>query len=337
MPSIQTWFLIGLGTLVSSAGFEQLRFMITKPHRKNALNEYWQHSLNVSTIFDYLLLPITYLISWLDDGIVSNGSAGSNSLKIAGRWINPFHEWEDRNTADIFAYLKWQVTRKNRNGVPVENLLKITLPVEIPDFNLLFKNCYNSNAELHAEERVFTVTWMGQSTLFVQIDGYNILTDPMFSSRTMGEWFGAKRLRPVPCSLIDLPPVDIVLVSHNHYDHLDLSSIYEIGNNAIWYVPKGLSNWLNGYGVTNVVDLDWWEEYHHDDNLTIVGLPCQHWSGRHFFDVNITLWSSFLVKSRTNSNSFFHCGDSGYCPSFKEVGFKYGPVTLAATRNDYLN
>ena len=327
MPETKTWCIIGLGLVISAAGFEQIRFTLTKPHRKNALKQYWQEGpLEALSILDYLLLPITYFISWFDYDSTPSGST-SNSLKIAGRWVNPFKEWQDRNTADIFAYLKWQFTRRNRNGVPPENLLKITMPVDKPDFELLFRNSRHCNT---SSDYLFTVTWIGQSTLFVQMDGYNILTDPVFSTRTMGEWFGVKRLRPTPCDLSELPPIDIVLVSHNHYDHLDLKSIYEIGNEAMWYVPKGLKTYLNSFGIDKVIDLDWWEEFQHDENLTIVGTPSQHWSGRHFFDVNMTLWSSFIVKS--TANSFFHCGDSGYCPAFKEIGEKYGPITLAAIR-----
>lgn len=176
---------------------------------------------------------------------------------------------------------------------------------------------------------IITVTWIGQSTLFIQMDGYNILTDPIFASRTLG-WFGPKRLRSSPCKLSDLPPVDIVLVSHNHYDHLDLKVMSEIGNLATWYVPLGLKKWMALHQIENCVELDWWQEHAHDDNLTIVGLPSQHWSGRHFFDVNSTLWASFLCKSK--KSSFFHCGDSGYCSAFKEIGDKYGPITLSAIR-----
>lgn len=82
--------------------------------------------------------------------------------------------------------------------------------------------------------------------------------------------------------------------------------------------------------INKVIELDWWQEHKHDDKLMIAGTPIQHWSGRHFFDVNSTLWSSFIVKSA--NNSFFHCGDTGYCTAFKEIGDKYGPITLAALR-----
>ncbi|KAI8818930.1 beta-lactamase superfamily domain-containing protein [Fimicolochytrium jonesii] len=178
-----------------------------------------------------------------------------------------------------------------------------------------------------------TVTWFGQSTCLVQMDGYNILTDPIFSTRTIGSWFGPKRLRPPPCKLSELPRVDIVLVSHDHYDHLDRAVVKELGNSVTWYVPLGLRGWFNGHGVTNVIELDWWQEHTHTSvsptqpTLLIASTPTQHWSGRHFFDVNRSLWSSFIVKGPRES--LFHCGDTGYCGVFKEIGRKYGEVGLA--------
>ncbi|KAI9106215.1 beta-lactamase superfamily domain-containing protein [Phlyctochytrium arcticum] len=189
-----------------------------------------------------------------------------------------------------------------------------------------------------------SVTWFGQSTCLVQMDGFNILTDPIFSSRTIGEWFGPKRLRPPPCKLADLPKIDVVLVSHDHYDHLDRAVVKELGNSVKWFIPIGLKEWFNSHGVTNLVELDWWQSYtyvrpaseedplsaHHRpaSELVITGTPIQHWSGRHFFDVNRTLWCSFVVQGATSS--FFHCGDTGYCSAFKEIGEKFGPITLAA-------
>jgi N-acyl-phosphatidylethanolamine-hydrolysing phospholipase D len=102
----------------------------------------------------------------------------------------------------------------------------------------------------------------------------------------------------------------------------------EIGNSATWYIPKGLGKFFTRHSVTNYIELDWWQEYQHDKSLLIACTPIQHWSGRHFFDVNSTLWASFICK--TNQNSFFHCGDTGYCTVFKEIGNKYGPITFAA-------
>ncbi|KNC95864.1 uncharacterized protein SPPG_08728 [Spizellomyces punctatus DAOM BR117] len=261
------------------------------------------------------------------------------SLKFAGRFVNPFLEWRDKNATNIWEYVRWQLTRHNRNGIPKDNkVLAESLPTVQPNWELL-QNFHNRSSvddleaswitlPSHGSRPSMTVTWFGQSTCLVQMDGYNILTDPIFSSRTVGNWLGPRRLRPVPCNLSDLPKIDIVLVSHDHYDHLDRAVVKELGNSVTWYVPLGLRDWFGSHGVTNVVELDWWEERLHENTLRIIGTPIQHWSGRHFFDVNRTLWCSFVVKGPTSS--FFHCGDTGYCTAFKEIGKKYGPITLAA-------
>nr|KAJ3417830.1 hypothetical protein HK105_000735 [Polyrhizophydium stewartii] len=307
-----------------------------------------------------------------------------NSLGVAGRFVNPFVEWQDRNTADIAGYIRWQLTRNNRNGVPSDQReLERTMPLARPDFGLL--EAYTASrgrlllpvrsaalavsASLPLPPRaaaaaagadgtlaappdapVMTVTWIGQSTCFVQMDGFNILTDPIFSSRTVGEWFGPKRIRPSPCQLDELPKIDLVLVSHNHYDHLDIAVVRKLANSVTWVVPLGMGTWFKSVGVTTVrlysegaivrerrvfdimspqvVELDWWQEHRFSDTLVITGAPIQHWSGRHFFDVNLSLWASFVVRGPTAS--FFHCGDTGYCQAFAEVGRRLGPITFAS-------
>ncbi|KAJ3284138.1 hypothetical protein HDU76_008345, partial [Blyttiomyces sp. JEL0837] len=272
-----------------------------------------------------------------------------HSLTVVGRFVNPWIEWQDRNTGDFFAYLTWQATRRCRNGVPKDpEEVDRRLPVVGPEvgrkvwegFHRVVEASGGGDNELLEGENellkslvevgkpVMSVAWFGQSTCFVQMDGYNILTDPIFSSRTVGEWVGPKRVQRVPCTLSDLPKVDIVLVSHNHYDHLDRAIVAELKNSVTWYIPLGLKTWFASLGVTNVVELDWWQEHLHEGKLLIAGLPIQHWSGRHFFDVNQSLWASFLVKGPTCS--FFHVGDTGYCSAFKEIGARYGPVTFAA-------
>ncbi|KAH6564600.1 hypothetical protein BASA60_010248 [Batrachochytrium salamandrivorans] len=302
-------------------------------------------------------VPLLALSSSTDNDMARWRQTLFNSLDVAGRFVNPFMEWQDRNTADLFEYIKHQFTRNNRNNVPTDiKELERTMPLETPQFDLIYRytlECgkmlinsasasrrmsdysqkgvrFQPPASPLEEACLMTVTWIGQSTCFVQMDGYNILTDPIFSSRTIGEWFGPKRIRPAPCTLEQLPKIDIVLVSHNHFDHLDISVVKKLGNSAKWYVPLGMRAWFEGYGVTNVVELDWWQEHKHDDSLIITGTPIQHWSGRHFLDVNLTLWSSFVVRGPTCS--FFHCGDTGYCQAFKEIGRRLGPITFASLR-----
>jgi N-acyl-phosphatidylethanolamine-hydrolysing phospholipase D len=209
-------------------------------------------------------------------------------------------EWEDRNTADFFAYLSWQLTRTNRNGIPIsQKTLDTTHPVQTPNFKLLESFHDDTLNQQHQDESendgnvtryidvssnpsstttrvpVMTCTWLGQSTVYIQMDGYTVLTDPIFSSRTTGDWVGPKRIQRVPCTLSQLPRPDLVLVSHNHYDHLDRGVVRELGDSVLWVVPCGLKVWFEGLGVSNVRELDWWEEYIHEGKLKIIGTPIQ--------------------------------------------------------------
>ncbi|KAJ3321209.1 hypothetical protein HDV06_004552 [Boothiomyces sp. JEL0866] len=356
--------------------FEHIRFVVTHYHRNKGIKQYWIQEGELEEIEN----DFKIVLKWKQKLF--------HSFSVAGRYVNPFLEWEDRNTTDIFAMIRYQITRNNRNGLPCPNL-ETNLPLVEPNFALLNEFTLKSHLRQSVEQanklrllasmdvdsaigfeditvssiakpeegiessikdkdlsavkiskrdsamdlemadfNQMTVTWIGQSTCFIQMDGYNILTDPIFCSRTTGEWFGPKRLRPPPCSLSQLPPIDIVLISHNHYDHLDTNVLYQLGDSCTWYVPMGLASWIKSFGIKKVIELDWWQEYKHDDKLLIASCPIQHWSGRHFFDVNSSLWCSFICK--TSTQSFFHCGDTGYCSVFKEIGQKYGPVTLAA-------
>ncbi|KAJ2448305.1 hypothetical protein GGF42_005152 [Coemansia sp. RSA 2424] len=271
------------------------------------------------------------------------------SLEIGGRFVNPFAGWRDKTLLD---FVWWLATRQSGNGLSSDQLeLEKNLPLAEPNFDLLdaltgaqhpqrqrqsrsptasdeYAEC-PAIADLNRDSTI-TATWFGQSTCFVQLEGLNILTDPIFKRRTVFSWLGPERLRPAPCQLADLPQPDVVLVSHNHFDHLDVDVVRELGNSVTWYVPLGLRAWFARYSVYKVVEMDWWQECEHiveDRSFKIVSTPTQHWSGRNGFDSNCSLWSSFLVKGARSS--VFHCGDTGYCPAFSEVGRKYGPVSLA--------
>jgi N-acyl-phosphatidylethanolamine-hydrolysing phospholipase D len=125
--------------------------------------------------------------------------------------------------------------------------LEKALPIQKPDFNLLYPNGKRCQTEYP-----ITITWLGQSTCLVQLEGVNILTDPVFSRCTINDYLGPKRLRPIPCQLEDLN-VDIVLVSHNHFDHLDLNVVRKLKNNVLWIVPLGMYAWFERQGVTKVI------------------------------------------------------------------------------------
>ncbi|KAL1924270.1 uncharacterized protein VTP21DRAFT_7305 [Calcarisporiella thermophila] len=194
-------------------------------------------------------------------------------------------------------------------------------------------------------------TWLGHACFLVQIDGVNILYDPVFSDRcSPSQHIGPKRYTPPPCKLSELPPIDLVIISHNHYDHLDVSTIEELGNRPRYFVPLGNKRWFESMHINNVEELDWWEErkvqLDYNRQIVVTCTPCQHFTGRGIFDRNKTLWASWCVYSPKTSGKIYFAGDTGYrsvprgydeekidelphCPVFKEIGSKKGPFDLA--------
>lgn len=127
------------------------------------------------------------------------------------------------------------------------------------------------------------------------MEGLNILTDPVWAKNcSPTQLVGVPRYRPAPCAISDLPRIDAVCVSHNHYDHLDYTSAVALGNRPTWFVPLGLKQWFAGVNISNVVELDWWEEHQLTPSVKFAATPAQHWSGRlPPFDRNKTLWCSW--------------------------------------------
>ncbi len=179
-----------------------------------------------------------------------------------------------------------------------------------------------------------TVTWIGHASLLLQIDGINILTDPHLTERASPlSWAGPKRVVPPGLTFEDLPVIHMVLISHNHYDHLDLPTLQRLSRQ--WspkhhpriFVPLGGKRFLEGKGLSNVVEMDWWDQENFR-GLTIHAVPAQHFSSRTPFDRNTTLWAGYvLLNSRFR---FYFAGDTGYSPDFTEIGRRLGPMDLAA-------
>ncbi|OCF42487.1 hypothetical protein I317_03732 [Kwoniella heveanensis CBS 569] len=288
-----------------------------------------------------------------------------SSLRFAGRYWNPYVEWREQGA---WEWALWKIVLSTitlklfyNGGVPPERPIP-DLPIEEPDFDLLYPSSpsapatesngkspisspdsprepFSGGANVEATDKL-TMTWLGQSTSYVTLDNLAILTDPALNDRTLPSRLAPQRLRPSPCSLDQLKRVDVVLVSHNHYDHLDPEHIKELGDSCEWIVPIGVGPFIRKHGATRVTELDWWQETKHtlsrpgqkDKTFTITAVPNMHWSARSPLDTNATLWSAFHVKSDSDKpKSFLHLGDTGYSSTlYHAVGRVLGPVDLAA-------
>lgn len=236
-----------------------------------------------------------------------------------------------------------------QSGIPSQEEIDQVFPISKVNWNLLRDPSLDT----------IQSTWIGHATMFVQMGGWNILTDPIFSKRCSAVQFaGPERYRLPACTIKDLYEkenvrVDVVLVSHNHYDHLDYNSVKELAERSIeqgkpvqFVVPLGLKAWFEKYvpgsvkGGNQVTELDWHETYtikRGINEINITGIPMQHWSNRNGFDRDKTLWCGFKVATTTvstdgenSSKTFLFSGDTGFFDGLYDIGEKYGPFDLAA-------
>lgn len=187
-------------------------------------------------------------------------------------------------------------------------------------------------AALHAPAGNPSVTWIGHATVLLRLGGINVLTDPHFSERASPLGFvGPRRFHPPGVALEDLPEIHAVVISHSHYDHLDVDSVRQLhrrsGGTLHFFVPLGLKAWFVAHGIESVSELDWWE--HAEFNgVRFTLTPVQHWSARSPFDRNRTLWGGWAIAAP--DVRVFFAGDTGYSADFKEIGRSLGPFDLAA-------
>jgi L-ascorbate metabolism protein UlaG (beta-lactamase superfamily) len=179
------------------------------------------------------------------------------------------------------------------------------------------------------------VTWLGHSTVLIEIDGLRVLTDPVWGLRASpSRVAGPKRFQAVPVRLSELPPIDFVLVSHDHYDHLDYPTIRELAKGEVPFVTSlGVGAHLEAWGVAHerITELDWWESHRvvardGKAELTVTAAPSQHFSGRGLRDRNATLWSSLVLRSRRHA--VFFSGDTGLTSEYATIRERLGPFDL---------
>lgn len=175
------------------------------------------------------------------------------------------------------------------------------------------------------------VTWLGHSTVLIEIDGASVLADPMFSHRASPSVLvGPARFQPPPVAFDALPELDAVIISHDHYDHLDMASVRALAALGIpFFVPLGVGAHLEAWGVpeAQLVELEWWQHAELPGHpLRLHATPSQHFSGRALNDNNVTLWSSWVLEGA--EHRVFFSGDTGLAPEFPEIGARLGPFDL---------
>jgi L-ascorbate metabolism protein UlaG (beta-lactamase superfamily) len=188
----------------------------------------------------------------------------------------------------------------------------------------------NDGSRVRANLDQSGITWIGHATFLLQSGGANVLTDPVFSSDLGGAF---PRYAPPGLALADLPPIDAVVISHNHRDHLDEDTVARLGDKPTYVVPLGLGGWFKRRHVRHVVELDWWQSTEiatRNGSIRVTLVPAQHWSARLIHDRNHTLWGGYVLAA--GGKQFYFAGDTGFPRDgelFAEIGRRFPGLDFA--------
>jgi len=233
----------------------------------------------------------------------------------------PYHHLEDgkfRNpegSPERDPNMKWSYKIFNEERKKIK--------IEIPEDHIIPREQVLNDLENNKNNDF--VAWIGHATFLIKLGNTTIITDPVFSKNTGPLIFGPKRYVPPAIKLNEIPQVDLFLLTHNHYDHQDMSTIRNFPfKKAKVILPLKLGKYFKNYKDVN--ELDWYQEIQVNEDIKVTFLPAVHWSRRGLFDINETLWGSFLIEYK-NKKILFAC-DTGYGNIYKELGKKYGPIDL---------
>ncbi len=306
------------------------------PPRHNRLVLPAQHSLSIPPLLKTAAgrgIVLAAIGVWL---LSSAGCAGSqtnpnyNPAKAHHTpegFRNNYIDQVDKPLGDLLRW-RWEAMRHDLPPAPAR-----PTPSQAPDLKAI-----QANAGVGMRP---AITWIGHASMLVQAGGMNVLTDPIFSERASPvQWIGPQRSQPPGVALQDLPPIDVVLISHNHYDHLDRASVLELDRRAkgatLFLVPLGLKPWMQAQGITHVVELDWWEgvavlrgadgQVKHQPAAAAMSAPgavdfhltpVQHWSARGIGDRRKSLWGGWAVFAQ--DFHWYYSGDTGYSQDFADT------------------
>ncbi len=218
------------------------------------------------------------------------------------RYQNYDHKVDQKSFSDM---IRWYKERRGKEK---------DLSVQIP-------YAANQQVRLLQENRTsFSLTWIGHSTFLIQMNGLNILTDPVWAHR-MGL---QKRLTNPGMAMEQLPDIDVVLISHGHYDHLDFGSIKKLKGNPAYYVPVGLKSAFSRRGYTNIHEANWWDYFEiQAQNIKLSFVPAQHWTKRSLTDTNTSHWGGWIVEDLHTATSVYFVGDTGYFRGFQDIATRF--------------
>lgn len=210
------------------------------------------------------------------------------------------------NTKTFTDFLRWQKERKNNKK----------------DFSVQIEQAaYKETDKLNSNRTDASITWIGHSTFLIQMNGLNIITDPVWAGRLGFQ----KRLTAPGIALIDLPEIDVVVISHGHYDHLDFPTIKSLKGNPTYYVPVGLGHAFKKRKYKNVIESNWYDSFE-QNNMTFSFVPAQHWTKRTLTDTNTSHWGGWIIEYM--EHSIYFVGDTGYFRGFQDIAKKFNIHTV---------